>query len=287
MDDSGHSMKLARFNDDRLGIMNADDGSIVDVTDRLDLHSRDPLIEYLRRDLDASRYADETPDYDSKEVRLEAPVRRPGKVIAAPGNYVEHLGEVDDQYVDPVQRSTEEDVSYFLKAPSSVIGPEEKIELPFRDRRFDHEIELGFIMKQDVKNATLDEAWENIFGYTISLDITMRGQEDRSNRKSFDTFTPIGPVVVTADELENPHDLDISLAVNGEVRQSSNTEKMIMNCADIVEYASEGATVEAGDLLITGTCSGIGPITPGDTISAEIESIGSMELTVESNYREE
>ncbi|WP_101295926.1 fumarylacetoacetate hydrolase family protein [Halegenticoccus soli] len=272
-------MRLVRFNDDRLGLLN--DGGIVDVTDRLDLQTNDPLKEYARKGLDASTYEDKEPDYRREQVTIESPVRRPGKVIAAPLNYENHVEEaLADKDIVTEEWFTIEDKGYFLKAPSSVVGPEDGIELPFNDRRVDHEIELGFVMSEDVKDIESDDVWDAILGYTILLDVSVRGDQDRSNRKSYDTFTVIGPCVATPDELDDPHDLEMELQLNGETRQQENTGGMIYSCADIVEYASIGMTIEAGDVVTTGTPEGVSAITGGDTIDATIEDIGSMTVEV-------
>ncbi|WP_226008374.1 fumarylacetoacetate hydrolase family protein [Natrinema salinisoli] len=273
-------MRLVRFNDDRLGLL-TDDDSIIDVTDELGLETNDPLKEYVRKDLDASEYADEDPDYDRKEITIESPVRRPGKVIAAPLNYENHVEEaLADKDIVTEEWFTIEDKGYFLKAPSSVAGPEDGIELPFNDRRVDHEIELAFVMGEDVKDIDAEDAWDAILGYTILLDVSVRGDQDRSNRKSYDTFTIIGPSVTTADEIDNPHDLEMELQLNGETKQQQNTGGMIYSCADIVEYASIGATLEAGDVVTTGTPEGVSPLSDGDTIEAEIEDVGAMTVDV-------
>lgn len=273
-------MRLVRFDDDRLGLL-TDDDQIVDVTDRLGLETNDPLKEYARKDLDASEYEDADPDYDVSEVRLESPVRRPGKVIAAPLNYENHVEEaLADKDIVTEEWFTIEDKGYFLKAPSSVAGPEDGIELPFNDRRVDHEIELAFVMAEDVKDIDREDVWDSILGYTILLDVSVRGDQDRSNRKSYDTFTIIGPCVATPDEVGEPHDLEMELQLNGETRQQQNTGGMIYNCANIVKYASIGATIEAGDVITTGTPEGVSEINGGDTIDAEIENIGSMTVDV-------
>ena len=273
-------MRLVRFNDDRLGLL-TDDNGIVDVTDELGLETNDPLKEYARKDLDASEYAAEDPDYDREEVTIESPVRRPGKVIAAPLNYENHVEEaLADKDIVTEEWFTIEDKGYFLKAPSSVAGPEDGIELPFNDRRVDHEIELGFIMGEDVKDVDADDVWDAILGYTILLDVSVRGDQDRSNRKSYDTFTIIGPCIATSDEIDDPHDLEMELQLNGETKQQQNTGGMIYSCADIVEYASIGATIEAGDVITTGTPEGVSPLSDGDTIDAEIEDVGAMTVDV-------
>ncbi|WP_408960219.1 fumarylacetoacetate hydrolase family protein [Natrinema sp. 74] len=273
-------MRLVRFDDDRLGLLTDDDG-IVDVTDDLGLETNDPIKEYARKDLDASEYEGDEPDYDREEVTIESPVRRPGKVIAAPLNYENHVEEaLADKDIVTEEWFTIEDKGYFLKAPSSVAGPEDGIELPFNDRRVDHEIELAFVMGEDVKDIDADDVWDAVLGYTILLDVSVRGDQDRSNRKSYDTFTIIGPCVTTADEFDDPHDLEMELQLNGETEQQQNTGGMIYSCADIVEYASIGATIEAGDVITTGTPEGVSAISGGDTIDAEIENVGAMTVDV-------
>ncbi|MXR19922.1 fumarylacetoacetate hydrolase family protein [Halobacterium bonnevillei] len=273
-------MRFVRFNEDHLGLLTADDG-IVDLTDRLGIDADDPLAEYINGDYDASEYADADPDFDRSDVELNSPVERPGKVIAAPLNYENHIAEaISDKDITTDEWFSIEDKGYFLKAPSSVVGPDHGIELPFSDRRVDHEIELAFVMGEDVKDVDAEDAWDSIFGYTILLDISVRGDQDRSNRKSYDTFTVIGPAVVTADEIDDPQDLDMELQLNGETRQDDNTSDMVYTCADVVEYASLGATLEAGDVITTGTPEGVSALSDGDTIDAEIEDVGRMVVDV-------
>ena len=272
-------MRFVRFDEDRLGLL-TDDG-VVDLTDRLDIDSPDPLMTYIRGDYDASEYADADPDHTREEVTLESPVKRPEKVIAAPLNYENHIEEaIADKDITTEEWFSIEDKGYFLKAPSSVVGPDHGIELPFSDRRTDHEIELAFVMAEDVKDVQADDVWDKIFGYTILLDISVRGDQDRSNRKSYDTFTVVGPAVVTPDEIDDPQDLQMELQLNGETRQDENTSDMVYTCADVVQYASIGATVEAGDVITTGTPEGVSELHDGDTIDAEIESVGSMTVDV-------
>ena len=275
-------MKFVRFDGDQLGLLTDDGNGVVDLTDRLGLTTEEPLVEYMEGDYDASEYTRAEADYTLDEVSLEAPVDRPGKVIAAPLNYENHIEEaIADKDITTDEWFTIEDKGYFLKAPSSVIGPEENIVVPFSDRRIDHEVELAFVVGDETKDVTNEEAWDAIFGYTILLDISVRGDQDRSNRKSYDTFTVIGPCVVTPDEVGDPQNLDLRLDVNGETRQSDNTSDMVYTCADIVQYASIGATLEIGDVITTGTPEGVGPLADGDVVDAEIENVGSMTIGVE------
>jgi 2-keto-4-pentenoate hydratase/2-oxohepta-3-ene-1,7-dioic acid hydratase in catechol pathway len=272
-------MRFVHFDEGRLGLL-TDDG-IVDLTDRLGIDSRDPLLGYIRGEYDASEYADADPDYARDEVELKAPIRRPGKVVAAPLNYENHIAEaIADKDITTDEWFSIEDKGYFLKAPSSVVGPDHGVELPFSDRRVDHEIELAFVMGADVKDVSAEEAWDHIFGYTVLLDISVRGAQDRSNRKSYDTFTVVGPCVVTPDEVGDPQDLQMELRLNGERRQYENTSDMVYTCADVVQYASIGATLEAGDVVTTGTPEGVSALSDGDTIDARIENVGRMVVDV-------
>lgn len=274
-------MQFVRFDQTRLGLLVDDGDGIVDLSTRFDLSSTDPLVDYLRSHHDASEFADASPDVSTAAVAIQSPIRRPGKIVAAPLNYREHTEEsLSDEEIGLEEWATIEQQGYFLKAPSSVIGPEDTIELPFADRRVDHEVELAFVVGDDCKDVDAEEALDHVFGYTILLDVTVRGDESRSYRKSFDSFTVIGPAVVTPDEIENPQSLSMTLDVNGEVRQDANTSQMIYSCADIVAFASTSTTLEAGDVVTTGTPDGVSPIVDGDSVTAAIERIGSLHVDV-------
>lgn len=268
-------MRFIRYENDRLGLLSEDGTGVVDLTDPLGLTSDDPLREYIEEDLDASDLAGAEPDFPLDTVSLRSPIREPGKIVAWPGNYSAHREEMGNVDVTHSQ-------GYFLKSPTSVVGPGDTIEIPYEDRRFDHEIELGFVVGSDVKDVDAAEAIDSIFGYTMGLDISMRGDDglDRSNRKSFDTFTPLGPTVVTTDELDDPYDLRLQLSVNGELRQDASTSTMVFRCPDIIQYASIGATLQSGDVVVTGTPEGVGPLSDGDEITASMEGVGEMTLPV-------
>lgn len=266
-------MKFVRYNSGTLGLLTNHGEGVVNLTERLGLESDDPLLEYIESNADASAYEDANADVSVDEVDLDPPVQAPGKVVAAPSNYAEHQAEMSGG-------PTTTPKGYFLKAPSSIIGPGDTIELPFADRRVDHEVELAFLMDQDVKDVPTAEVLDSVFGYTILLDISLRGNEDRSHRKSFDTFTVVGPCVATPDEIGDPQDLQMKLWQNDERRQDSSTEYMILSCSEFVSFASTGTTIQAGDLVTTGTPEGVGALSDGDAIEAEIENIGSMRVNV-------
>ena len=282
MVDTRPHMRFVCFDENQLGLLTEDGSGIIDITDRLGIDTRDPLLEYIRGDYgDAAEYEGADPDHDISDVHLRSPIKRPGKVIAAPLNYENHIEEaIADKDITTDEWFSIKDKGYFLKAPSSVVGPDTGIELPFTDRRTDHEIELAFVLRDDVKDIESDDAWDHIFGYTILLDISLRGDQDRSNRKSYDTFTVIGPCLTTADEIDDPQDLEMELQLNGETRQQENTGDMVYTCADVTKYASLGTTLEAGDVITTGTPEGVSSLSGGDTIDATIENIGSMTVDV-------
>lgn len=219
-------------------------------------------------------------------VRLDAPLPFPGAIVAAPANYRKHIGELGERGVTKVGNSANE-IGFFLKAPTSVVGPRGPIVLPqSRSRRFDHESELAVIIGRTAKNVPRSSALEHVFGYACLMDITMRiepgrAAEERPMRKSFDTFTPLGPWIVTADELPDPQRLQNRLWVNGELRQSASTSDMIVSVAELIELASSVMTLNPGDIIATGTPEGVGPIRPGDSVRMAIECVGEMTLNVE------
>lgn len=274
-------MRFIRFNEDRLGQLTEDGTGVIDLTDRTGIQSPNAMMELIRGSHDLSEYKSEDPDFQRREVEIGSPIRRPGKVIAAPLNYEKHIEEaIADKDITTDEWFSIKEKGYFLKAPSSVVGPDHGIEIPFTDRRADHEIELAFVIGEGGKNISAEDAWDHIFGYTILLDISLRGDQDRSNRKSYDTFTVIGPCVTTADEVGDPQNLEMELLLNGETRQQENTEDMVYSCADVVQYASLGTTLEVGDVITTGTPEGVGSLADGDTINAEIENVGAMSVDV-------
>ncbi len=278
-------MRLAVYDDHRLGLVR--DGTLIDVSDLVGADKPEwPPVFLLRaiagfdrlqpRLAEALRSRDGIP---LDRVQLRAPVVFPTKVIAAPVNYRLHLEEM--RSVVSRELHAIEKYGVFLKAPSSVVGPDATVELPFPDRRTDHEVELGVIIGRTARNVMAAEAMAYVFGYTGVMDITVRGDEDRSTRKSFDSFTPVGPVLVTADEIPDPHALRLSLWVNGELRQDGNTRDMIWNIPKLIEYASHVMTLYPGDLFSTGTPDGVGPLKAGDEVTIDVERIGRMSVRVD------
>jgi 2-keto-4-pentenoate hydratase/2-oxohepta-3-ene-1,7-dioic acid hydratase in catechol pathway len=207
------------------------------------------------------------------EARLEAPVPDPSKIVGAPVNYRDHRSEMG-LTVDI------SDLAVFLKAPSSLIGPGGVIELPYSDRRVDQEGELGVVIGRRARDVDEAHALDYVVAYTGLLDITVRGKEDRSTRKSFDTFTPLGPWLVTTDEADPADAIALDCTVGGDHRQSSNTGHLIWDVARLVSYISTVMTLEVGDVIATGTPSGVGPLSKGDEVSLTLGSIGTLTVTV-------
>ena len=277
-------MRLARFNGGRIGVVR--DDRLVDVDDLAAAGGGGwPPVEMLRLidgfdalrgELeDAGRTRDGIP---LAQARLEAPLVFPGKIIAAPLNYRRHIEEMRPlvgRELHAIER-----YGVFLKAPSSIVGPGAAIRLPWPERRTDHEVELGVVIGRTARNVPASQAMRHVFGYTGLLDITVRGDEDRSTRKSFDTFTPLGPHLVTADEVADPGALRLRLWLNGELRQDGNTGDMIWGIPRLVEYASRVMTLHPGDLIATGTPEGVSPLSPGDEVRIEIEQIGGLTVHV-------
>jgi 2-keto-4-pentenoate hydratase/2-oxohepta-3-ene-1,7-dioic acid hydratase in catechol pathway len=284
-------MRLCRFGESRLGLV---EGSKVrDVTAALDVLPayRYPLPGYdsMIANLDQvtariEKIASSSPVVDLQGLNLLSPVANPGKIIAAPVNYAKHLSEVasDSQLNagNPGHLVTIQKAGLFLKANSSLVGPGEGIGLWHLERRNDHEVELAVVIGKRANNVSRGEALAHVAGYAIGLDISIRGQEDRSFRKSPDSYTVLGPWLVTPDEIPDPGQLDLSITLNGEIRQNSNTKYMTLGVAELIEMASSFYTLHPGDIISTGTPEGVSPIVPGDVIVATIEKIGSMEVRV-------
>jgi 2-keto-4-pentenoate hydratase/2-oxohepta-3-ene-1,7-dioic acid hydratase in catechol pathway len=289
-------VRLALFDAARLGVVAPDGGALVDVTDALPWpHDPDPLTagwwRSLCRDFPSVAPALEQaaaagPARPLGEVTLRAPALGPSKVLAAACNYGEHVTEmhgVQERTLGRVE-SWMMDFDVFLKAPSSIVGPGAGIVLPpdvvAAGHEVHHESELVVVIGRGGKDIPAESAMDAVLGFTAGLDITVRSAADRSRRKSYDTFSPLGPWIVTRDEAGDGSDLDILLTSGGEVRQSVNTRDMLVPVPEIVAYASSIMTLLPGDLLFTGAPAGVGPITSGEELEMSIGRIGSMGVHV-------
>ncbi|AJG22295.1 fumarylacetoacetate hydrolase family protein [Cupriavidus basilensis] len=289
-------MKLCRFNGDRLGCVEND--TVYDVTAALNALPAlrwpailgDPLIRHLdilREAVGVARRGANAQKLD--EVRVHSPLTNPSKVMAAPANYRLHVEQdTKDAGVDAgVHRMALEGVDrpaeyygLFLKAASSVVGPTEGVQIILPDRRTDYEVELAVVIGKPGHSIQREHALSHVAGYCIGLDMTVRGKEDRSFRKSPDSYTVLGPAFVSADEIADPHALTLSLWVNGERRQHSSTGAMTLDIPELIAIASTMYTLQPGDVILTGTPEGVGAVAPGDEIRAACSGIGEMSVRV-------
>lgn len=274
-------MKLVSFEGNRIGALR--DGHVVDLSD---LVPADPgfwppvgMVQLI------AGFERLTPEIDRRlargggvpleTVRLEAPVKWPNKLIAYPANYQKHIEEM-------ASSNRADKNAFFLKANSSISGPADAIVLPdLPGREIHHECELGIIIGRQGRHLALSEARSVIFGFCCLVDVVIRGNEERVYRKSFDSFCPIGPWIVTADEVPDPDNLEMELRVNGELRQKANTRDLIYDIPHMIAGASAAATLFPGDIIATGTPEGVGPIVSGDELTITIQNVGSMTLRVE------
>jgi 2-keto-4-pentenoate hydratase/2-oxohepta-3-ene-1,7-dioic acid hydratase in catechol pathway len=205
-------------------------------------------------------------------------VQHPTKIIAAPVNYRAHVAEANaDAGIRYGHTQTDiGEAGLFLKANSSLAGPGAGIPLRFPERRTDHEVELVVVIGQAGSDIPRHQALGHVAGYAVGLDITLRGPEDRSFRKSPDGYSVVGPYLVTADEVPDPAALSLSLDLNGERRQHASTADMVYGVERLIEFASSFYTLHPGDLLFTGTPEGVGPIRPGDELVATVEGVGRL-----------
>lgn len=271
-------MRLASTVDARLHAVVGD--RLVDLTDALGVAGSapgGPLLAYLERggtlaELTALPLAG-LPVRPLAGAELAAPIARPGKVVGAPVNYLDHKAEMGEQ-------KTIAEYGVFLKANSSVIGPSEAIRLPYTDVRTDQEGELAVVIGRTASRLDAAEALDHVLGYAPVLDITVRSTEDRSTRKSFDTFTPFGPWITTADEVGDPGDLELRCWVGGELRQQVLTKELIFDVAQLVAYTSHVMTLYPGDVIATGTPAGVGPIAAGQRVVVEIDRLGRLDVPV-------
>ncbi|MGW1712846.1 fumarylacetoacetate hydrolase family protein [Streptomyces sp. NPDC002156] len=277
-------MKLSMFDDFRLGVWARDD-SIVDVTSVLPETARpsdrmSALIADWARVESEIRDAARSTGRPRSQVTFRPPQPRPSKILAAPVNHGPHREEMIAAGAFKDVPGTIEKYVAFLKAPSSIVGPDGSIEHPDPTRRIDYEAELGIVIGAPARQVSRGNALSHVFGYLALIDVTMRGDEDRSYRKSFDTFTPLGPAIVTADEIPDPSVLELELRVNGRLRQKGRVADLIYDVAQLIEVYSRAMTLEPGDIIASGTPDGVGPLTPGDEVSLEVSHVPPLTIRV-------
>lgn len=269
-------MKLVSYRDaqDAAGVGIVSDNAIHDVI--IDgAPWRSDMRQLIAGDGDPRRLSAGERRYRIDEVRLDAPVPSASKIIAAPVNYRDHQDEMS-------QVGHISSLGVFLKAPSSLIGTGATVHLPYDDRRFDQEGELALVIGRSARHVSAADAPAHVFGYTCLLDMTMRGGEDRSTRKSFDSFSPMGPWLVTPDEVGALDKLELMCTVNGELRQHARISDLIWGVPALIAYASSVMTLLPGDVITTGTPAGVGQVKNGDELSVTISRIGTLRATVDA-----
>ena len=216
---------------------------------------------------------------DASSVKILAPIPRPNKVICVGLNYRDHAKE-SNMEIPKVP-------TIFNKFASSVIGPGDKVILPAKSEKPDYEAEFAFVIGKGGRYIKAQDWRQHIFGYTIINDVSARDFQMATTQwlmgKTFDTFCPMGPYITTADEVPDPHDLDIKMTINGEVLQNSNTRELIFRIPELIEYLSSVFTLEPGDIVSTGTPAGVGLghkpprwLKPGDSMTVSVDKLGEL-----------
>jgi len=288
-------MSLCRFDKNRLGIVQG--GEVLDVTKALEaipgqrwpLAPGDPLIANLKKVLAAAKkLAPRAKKKPLAKVKLLSPVANPGKIIAAPINYNDHIAEsIKDPGIAHGRTNIAKgigDWGLFLKAGSSLIGFGEEIRIRWPERRNDHEVELAVIIGKKGNKIPRERAMDHVCAYSIGLDMTVRGPELQCFRKSIDTYSVLGPWLVTADEIADPNALDLSITVNGELRQNSNTKYLVYDVQRLIEFGSAMYTLHPGDVIMTGTPAGVSPVKPGDLLHAKVQGVGEADIRIAPQY---
>lgn len=283
-------MRLCRYNRDKLGLVKGD--QLIDVTAALEaLPERrwpfppgDPLIA----DLDA--VLREIPAHEKSgyvqgvaNVALRSPVANPTKILAVRADRADGDGETRERpetaFGEPERAVAERGL--FLKAASALAGAGEGVAPGHANRGNDHGAGLAIVIGRAGKNVAPENALDHVAGYAIGLDVTLRGVEDRSLRKSLDGYALIGPWMTTTDEIADPDGLGFRLLVNGERRREAGAVMPAFGCRDLIAAASRFCTLHPGDVVMTGLPGGVGPLRPGDRLRCELEIVGAMEVSVD------
>lgn len=288
-------MKLCRYDEDRLGVVI--DNMIHDISD-----VQDQIRAEARYDMRGDAVIAALPQWRSRmeeaaakapakplsEIALLPPVARPSKVMAAPINYQAHINEMEaqphitgrDQAGLPQRPKGIANQGIFLKANSAMVGASEGVAIRFPDRRNDHEVEFCIIIGKQGSHIKQEDAFDYIAGYTLGLDMTVRGIQDRSFRKSCDGYAPLGPWMVTADEIPEPNNVPFTVHLNGNLQQDAHTKDMIFDVPKLLEFASEYYTLYPGDVMFTGSPPGVSEVKAGDEMVCACDLIGEMTVMV-------
>jgi 2-keto-4-pentenoate hydratase/2-oxohepta-3-ene-1,7-dioic acid hydratase in catechol pathway len=272
-------MKLVTYVDDgspRVGVL---DGDLVRATDLTDMGQAIAAASLPSPGAEVGAVDD---------VRLLAPVLRPGKLLFCGINYASHKQE-NPSAVLPAEPF------FFSKLPSAVVGHGDAVRIPGPESQVDYEVELAMVIGKGGRGISQTGALEHVFGYTVMDDISGRDVQFRDHQitlgKGFDTFAPMGPCVVTRDEIPDPQALFVSSYVNGELRQHEPTANMLFTCATLIEFVSRHITLEPGDIVTTGTPAGVGTfrdpplfLAPGDVVDVEVDAVGRLRNTVVAGW---
>jgi len=285
-------MRLCRYDDDRVGIVEGD--VVVDITAitedlptlRWPIPHGDLLVTHLDRlkpkMLALARSGRRKP---VSEARFLSPVANPGKIMGFGQAYRGHVEEAmrDPLMAGHVPKNPGVGRRMMVKANTSLVGPSEGVALRFLDQRTDPELEFAIIFGRQGTNVPAARALEMVAGYAIGFDMSMRGPAPPSSRKSIDTYSVLGPWLVTPDEIPDPDDVAFTLRVNGEIRQQATTRDLIFTIAQQIEHAASFYTLYPGDILMTGTPEGVAQVRPGDVMEAEMTGIGRMTVRVRAH----
>jgi 2-keto-4-pentenoate hydratase/2-oxohepta-3-ene-1,7-dioic acid hydratase in catechol pathway len=282
-------MKICRFDDDKLGIVQ--DREVIDVSAALDALPSvrwpyppgDALIaNWVSLEPHIANAVATGPRHPLASVKLRSPVANPTKVIGIARN----RRDLDKENLDTgivvtdAARKNDNSIQMFIKAPSALAGPSDGVEIRFPDRRNDPEAEFTVIVGRKGTDIPRDRALDYVFGYCIGLDMTLRGSESASSRKSIDSYAVVGPWIVTRDELTDPDSVSTALYVNGDVLQQANTNDLAFDIRSLIAHASTFYTLYPGDVIMAGTPASFAPIKAGDVMVADFAGIGRMEVAV-------
>jgi len=276
-------MKLVTFSYQGLSRVGAVvDNAVVDSLGQTDIP--ETMLEFLAAGQSALQALQQLIDSQQQrialsDVKLMAPISRPGKFLGVGLNYADHIAET--------ALEKPEYPTFFTKQSTCVIAQGEAIHVPKVSEKLDYEVELAFVIGKRCRHVSLENAHKVIAGYTLVNDVSVRDWQFRTPTwtlgKSFDTHGPMGPWIVTADAINDPHNLNLKTWIDDELRQSSNTQHMIFNCYEMIAYLTQAMTLEPGDVVATGTPSGVGVkmkprgyMKAGQTVKIEIEHIGSL-----------
>lgn len=281
-------MKICRFDEDRLGLV--DNEMVIDISESLTalpqmrwpLPHGDALITHwdsIEATLD--RVTEDSPRINLADVQLKSPVANPSKIIGIARN----RKNLDAESLGPGNafakgRGDSDPIHMFIKATSALVGPSDGVALRFTDRRNDPEAELAIIIGKQGTDINEEDALDHVFGYSIGLDMSLRGPEPASARKSIDSYAVVGPWITTADEIPDPDNLATRLFVDGEILQDANTNQLAFGVRRLIAHTSSYYNLYPGDVIMAGTAASFAPIHPGSVMTADFAGIGRMDVAV-------